>query len=120
MIVYKFHNSQPSRYRAAQYIPHVVPQSQPRPNPYRQSYPPRRFQRYQSHNNSNYREPPEPQPRPRYMPNQTENMSTLHCPACGDVSCNDRRFCRSRSKGCNTCQRVGHFSAMCPSAKPSK
>ena len=114
---HKFRNSQPSRYRAAQYIPRVVPQTQPRPNPYRQSYPPRNVQKYESPNYSNYREP---QPRPRYMPSQTENTSTFHCPACGDISCNDRRFCRARSKRCNTCQRVGHFSSMCLSAKPSK
>ena len=114
---HKFRNSQPSRYRAAQTIPRVVPRPQPRPNQLRQSYPPRNFQRYPSPNYSNYREP---QYRPRYMPSQSENVSTFHCPACGDTSCNDRRFCRARSKQCNTCQRIGHFSSMCLSAKPSK
>ena len=114
---HKFRYLQTSRYRAAQNIPRVVPRPQPRPNQFRQTHPPRNYQRYPSPNYSNYREP---QYRPMYMPSQSENVSTFHCPACGDTSCNDRRFCRARSKRCNTCQRVGHFSSMCLSAKPSK
>ena len=116
---YKFQNSQPSRYRPAQYVPRVVPQQQTRPNIYRQQTQQRNFQRYQTPNYNNY--VPQPPPtRPTYRPQQINNTPTFHCPNCGDVSCNDRRFCRARSKRCNTCQRIGHFSSMCLAARPSK
>ena len=68
-VFYKFYNSQQSRYRAAQYVPRVVPPTEP------WQIIARNFQICQSPNYSYYSEPPAPQPMPTYRPNQANNTT---------------------------------------------